>query len=429
MSTEKTRMKPWAAASGGLLLAVALFAVLSDSSRSSDPVAQQPTTRAPAPDNPQAEPSSHIIKGTLPGNSTLQDLLLGHNFTPREIHELIEDSREAYNLNRVRAGNDYTLRISPGGTLESLRYEINDEEYLLVEWDGQRYRGSRRTFEFETKTATIQASIEESLWSALLYIGEKDQLVMDLAWILQWDVDFSAIQSGDSLRVVVDKKYRDGRLVKYGDIHAIQFTTGGKDFFAFRFVLPERGQVKYYDRKGNSVKKAFLKVPFRFSPRISSGFSYNRFHPVLKRRRPHLGIDFAAPAGTPVLASASGSVTFTGWKGGLGKFVELRHPNGYRTGYAHLSRILVKAGQKVGQGDVLGRVGSTGLATGPHLDYRVRDARGRYLNPRRRIAWPSDKPLEERYRSAFAAVRDRFLLQLDHTLAAPEPAPAQPAAE
>ena len=284
------------------------------------------------------------------------------------------------------------MKISPGGTLESFRYEISDEEYLLAEWDGEHYESSRRALEFDVKTETIHVSIEESLWAALMKMGEKDQpgdgSGLDSAVD---DVDFTTIQFGDGLRLVVDKKYHNGQLVKYGEIHAVQFTTGGKDFFAFRFVLPESGQIKYYDQQGKSVKKAFLKVPFRFSPRISSGFSYNRFHPLLKRRRPHLGIDFAAPAGTPVLASANGSVTFAGWKGGLGKSVELRHPNGYRTGYSHLSRILVKAGQKVGQGDVLGRVGSTGLATGAHLDYRVQDPRGRYLNPRRKVAWPSDK--------------------------------------
>ena len=414
---------------GGLLLALTLFTLLPDSPDPGDSGAQQPFLQAAGADSHLPEPASHIIKGTFPGNSTMQDLLLGQNFTTQVIHQLIEDSREAYDLNRVRAGNDYTMKISPGGKLEVFQYEISDEEYLLAAWDGEHYESSRRAFEFDVKTETIQARIEESLWAALLRAGEKDQLVMDLAWILQWDVDFTTIQFGDTLRLVVDKKYRDGQLAKYGEIRAVQFTTGGKDFFAFRFVLPESGKVKYYDQNGKSVKKAFLKVPFRFSPRISSGFSTNRFHPILKRRRPHLGLDFAAPKGTPVLASANGSVVFAGWKGGLGKFVRLRHPNGYRTGYAHLSRILVKVGQKVGQGDVLGRVGATGLATGAHLDYRVQDAGGRYLNPRGRIAWPSDKPLEERYRSEFSAVRDGLLLQLDPQLADPGPAEAQSAAE
>ncbi len=429
MSTDRIPPRAWGVASGGLLLVLALFALLPDFRDSGDLDTQQPFLQAAGADTNLPEPASHIIKGTFPGNSTMQDLLLGQNFTTQVIHQLIEDSREAYDLNRLRAGNSYTMKISPGGTLESFRYEISDEEYLVAAWDGEHYESSRRAFEFEVKTETVQARIEESLWAALVGAGEKDQLVMDLAWILQWDVDFTTIQLGDTLRLVVDKKYRDGQLAKYGEIRAVQFTTGGKDFFAFRFVLPESGKVKYYDQNGKSVKKAFLKVPFRFSPRISSGFSYNRFHPILKRRRPHLGVDFAAPRGTPVLASANGSVTFAGWKGGLGKFVQLRHPNGYRTGYAHLSRILVKLGQKVGQGDVLGRVGATGLATGAHLDYRVQDPGGRYINPRGKIAWPSDKPLEKRYRSEFAALRDGLLLQLSPQLVDPGPAEAHSVAE
>ena len=429
MSSDRMPTRAWGGASGGLLLALALFTLLPDSPDPGDSVAQQPLLQAAGSERNLPEPASHIIKGTFPGNSTMQDLLLGQNLTSQVIHQLIEDSQEAYNLNRVRAGNDYTMKISPEGTLEVFQYEISDEEYLLAAWNGEHYESSRRVFEFDVKTETIQARIEESLWATLLRAGEKDQLVMDLAWILQWDVDFTTIQFGDALRLVVDKKYRYGQLAKYGDIQAVQFTTGGKDFFAFRFVLPESGQVKYYDRKGKSVKKAFLKVPFRFSPRISSGFSTNRFHPILKRRRPHLGVDFAVPKGTPVLASANGSVTFAGWKGGLGKFVQLRHPNGYRTGYAHLSRILVKPGQRVGQGDVIGRVGATGLATGAHLDYRMQDPGGRYLNPRGRIAWPSDKPLEERYRSEFAAVRDGLLLQLDPLLVPAPPAEARSVAE
>ena len=358
-------------------------------------------------------PAPKIVKGTVPRNSTLQDILIHQKCSPQAIHELIRQTKATYNLNRIRAGNDYSIEISTSGQLETLRYQINDEEYLLAEWNGTGYDAARRAYEFDVRTEHLSARIEGSLWSTLLEIGEKDQLVMDLAWILQWDVDFTTIQLGDHLSLVVDKKYRYDDLIKYGAIHAVQFTTGGKDFFAFRFVLPESGKAKYYDADGKSVKKAFLKVPFRFSPRVSSGFSYSRYHPILKRRRPHLGIDFAAPEGTPVLASANGKVSFSGKKGGFGNLVELRHPNGFRTAYGHLSRILVKAGQNVAQGDVIGHVGSTGLATGAHLDYRVQDPTGKFLNPRRRIAWPSDKPLEDRYQSKFTAVRERLLLQLD----------------
>ena len=359
------------------------------------------------------QPAARIVKGTVPRNSNLQNLLLGQNLTTQVVHELIQQSRNIYNLNRIRTGNNYTIEISNTGKLESFRYEINDEEYLLSKRNGDRFDVDRYKYEFDVKTEKLSTQIQGSLWETLLKLGEKTKLVMELSWILQWDVDFTTIQSGDRLRLIVDKKYRNGKLIKYGDIHAIQFTTGKKNFFAFRFVSPKSKKVKYYDAMGNSVKKAFLKVPFRFSPRVSSGFSYSRYHPILKRRRPHLGIDFAAPTGTPVLASASGRVSYSGKKGGFGNTVELRHPNGYRTSYGHLSKILVKSGQKVAQGDVIGRVGSTGLATGPHLDYRVQNPKGRYLNPRHRISWPSEKSLENRYRSEFSAVRDQLFLDLN----------------
>ncbi len=403
----------------GLLVGLAVLTYIPDSPTPARSLSTLRPSRASSPEAKVARPASRLVKGTLSRNSTVQDLLLGQSFSPQVVHELTRETRHIYNLDRVRAGNGYTMRISAAGQLESLRYEISDEEYLLAEWNGSEYAAARHAYEFDVKTEQLSARLDESLWSTLLELGEKDELVMDLAWILQWDVDFTAIQRGDRFKLVVDKKYREGKLVKYGDIHAVQFTTGGKDFFAFRFVLPESGKVKYYDAAGKSVKKAFLKVPFRFSPRVSSGFSYSRYHPILKRRRPHLGIDFAAPRGTPVLASANGTVTFAGRKGGFGNLVKLRHPNGFQTAYGHLSRILVKAGRKVAQGDVIGRVGSTGLATGPHLDYRVQDPRGRYLNPRRRIAWPSDKPLEDRYRSDFAAVREHLLFRLDGGFASP----------
>ena len=156
------------------------------------------------------------------------------------------------------------------------------------------------------------------------------------------------------------------------------------------------------------MRNAFLKVPFSFDPRITSRFSHSRYHPILKKRRPHLGVDYGAPRGTPVLAAGAGRVIFAGRKGGFGKLVRVRHPNGYTTGYAHLSRIGVNRGQEVDQGQRIGRVGSTGLSTVPHLDYRVPDQKGRFINPRNVSALPSDKPLDKKYWDQFVVVRDHF---------------------
>ena len=217
----------------------------------------------------------------------------------------------------------------------------------------------------------------------------------------------------------MEKQYLDGEFVKYGRVRAVQFASRARVFNAFRFENSE-GEISYYDEKGNAVRKAFLKAPFHFDPRVTSRFSHSRYHPILKTRRPHLGVDYGAPTGTPVLASAAGTVTFRGRDGGYGLLVKVRHPNGYVTSYAHLSRIEVKRGQKVGQGEQIGRVGATGLATGPHLDYRVQDKSGRFINPQNVLALPSDKPVAEEYVGVYASVRDEYMQRLDSI---PEMAP------
>lgn len=356
--------------------------------------------------------STSLFEGRLPRGGTLQDVLMQYSFSSEEIHQLIADTRPVYNLNRVREGNRYQVEFGEYGETLSFEYEISDEETLVAQFDGKSYEVIRKAVEFETVREHISAAISGSLWGTLTELGEKEGLIMAMAEILQWDIDFTRVYEGDFFKLIVDKKFRHGEFAKYGEIYAVQFNNAGKDFFGFRFVNPRNGKIGHFDQKGNSVRKAFLRVPFRFSPRISSGFSYNRLHPILKKRRPHLGLDFAAPKGTPVLASASGTVVVAGWNGGFGKFVKLRHGNGYQTSYGHLSRIRVKRGSRVSQGQIIGNVGSTGLSTGAHLDYRVQDKRGRYMNPRRRIAWPSDKPIDKHHLAAYSAVRDDYSRQL-----------------
>jgi murein DD-endopeptidase MepM/ murein hydrolase activator NlpD len=229
---------------------------------------------------------------------------------------------------------------------------------------------------------------------------------------MQWDIDFTTIQPGDSFKAIFEKKYHRGEFVKYGEILALEFNHGGRDFHAFRFRDPRSGKPKYYDQDGKGVKKAFLKVPFHYDFRISSGFSYSRLHPIRKRRMPHYGVDYAAPHGTPVLASASGRVVYAGWKGANGRLVKIRHPNRYTTYYLHLSKIDVKVGQSVSQGQRIGRVGATGLASGPHLDYRIQDRRGKFINPKKYVALPSDTGVAKERMKEFIAVRDRFIQRL-----------------
>lgn len=375
------------------------------------PAVPEPLPQEEVQPPPEPVPEIEVHEVVLQRNSTLQDVLFEFGFEPADVHQLVQETKPVYDLNRVRAGNRFRIETADGG-FQSLRYEISDEEYLLARWDGQAYQASRGAYEFDVEVAEIKGGIDTSLWDALISQGEGDRLILDMAEILQWDVDFTAIQTGDWFKLIVEKKYRGGEFVKYGRIFALQFNSGDRDFYGFRFENPGSGEARYYNEKGEALRKAFLKVPFRYSPRISSGFSHSRFHPILKKRRPHLAVDFAAPRGTPVLASGSGSVVYAGWKGGFGKFVQIKHPNGFKTSYAHLSKILVKAGQKVSQGQTIGKVGSTGLATAAHLDYRVQDARGKFVNPRKQVAWPSDKPVDKEHWSDFAAARDQFLVQL-----------------
>lgn len=218
------------------------------------------------------------------------------------------------------------------------------------------------------------------------------------------------MRNGDTFKVVVEELYRDNEFKRYGNIIAAEFVNNGRIYRAYRFE--HNGKTGYYDDEGNALKRAFLKAPLSFR-RISSGFSKGRFHPVLKRYRPHHGIDYAAPAGTPVSAVGDGTVAFSGYKGDYGKLVMIRHPNGYKTYYGHLSRIGkgISPGVKVGQGEVIGYVGSTGLATGPHLHYEMR-VNGAPFNPLR-LKVSSGEPIPKGLMAEFETVRN----QMSETLA------------
>jgi murein DD-endopeptidase MepM/ murein hydrolase activator NlpD len=364
-------------------------------------------------------PPVERLERAIGRNTTLQEIFLDLGFTAREIHDLVQDVKPVYNLNRVRAGHSFVIERTAGGDLQSLRYPIDDEEYLFVRRDSDQYVATRKKHDFQVVVEEFFGEVNTSLWDTLVSQGEFPQLVVELHQILQWDVDFTALQPKDSFKLIVEKKYLDGEFVKYGRISAVQFASRARTLHAFLFENP-KGEISYYDEKGNAVRKAFLKAPFYFDPRVTSRFSHSRYHPILKTRRPHLGVDYGAPTGTPVLASASGTVAFRGRDGGFGLKVKIRHPNGYATSYAHLSRIEVKRGQEVSQGEQIGRVGATGLATGPHLDYRVQDKNGRFINPQNVLALPSDKPIEKEYVGHFTSVRDKYMQSLESI---PEVAP------
>jgi murein DD-endopeptidase MepM/ murein hydrolase activator NlpD len=363
------------------------------------------------------------ITGTFPRNTSL-GAALQKAISPRAIHDLVEATRPVYDLARISAGHPFGLSLDPEGALRLFTYGIDELRTLRVRRSGDDLLAEIVTKTYEIEQAVVAGVIRHSLFGAVEEAGEQDQLALDLAEIFAWDVDFNTeIQKGDSFRVAVEKLTLEGRFSRYGRILAAEFARGERVLRAVRFD----GEVGrgYYTPEGTPLRKAFLRSPLRFT-RISSGFSLSRLHPILNYRRPHLGIDYAAPTGTPVNAAADGVVVAAGWQGGFGKLVRMRHANGYETLYGHLSRIAVRVGQRVAQGTPIGAVGMTGLASGPHLDYRMIKS-GVFVNPLR-IQSPPAEPISAAEREAFEKVRSASLALLDGTADARRLASAEAAA-
>ena len=320
---------------------------------------------------------------------------------PSSLHKIVEASRPVYDLARISVGHPFGVTFGPDGLLAAFTYGVDELRTLKVIRMGEEFRAEMVTREYDVTVATVRGEITSSLFGAVSAAGEEDQLALDLADIFMWDVDFNTeLQKGDSFRVAVEKLALDGKLSRYGRILSAELVRGPRVIQAVRF----EGQngPGYYMPDGRPMRKAFLRSPLRFT-RISSGFTRARLHPILNVMRPHLGVDYAAPTGTPVRASADGVVIRAGRDGGYGNVVRMRHPNGYETLYGHLSRIHVRVGQRLLQGAVVGAVGSTGLATGPHLDYRMIKS-GVYVNPLK-VQSPPAQPISAEEENAFQAAR------------------------
>ncbi len=376
------------------------------------PASSPPPPVAVAHAPPQIETGEIVDRFSR--NQTFAEALSKRGISNQEVHQLIESARPVYDLAKVASGRPFWLRFTAEGVFHDFRYPVDDERYLTVYRKGEEYVPVIKKFPYEIRIEPVSGIIENSLFLAVKESGEEEQLALDLAEIFMWDIDFyTDIQKGDAFRMLVEKKYLDGRFVKYGPILAADITNQGKTFFGYRFRC-EDGTHGYYGPDGIALKKSFLKSPLKFA-RITSSFSKGRFHPVLRIVRPHLGVDYAAPAGTPVVAVGAGIVASAEIKGGSGKMVMIRHAGGYETLYLHLSRIAVRSGVRIAQGQVIGYVGATGLATGPHLDFRVIE-RGRYVNPTK-VVFPPPPPVPSASLSRFVALRDSFQSQLEQIVA------------
>jgi len=308
--------------------------------------------------------------------------LLSEHLSPSDILRLSRECRDVYPLNRIKTGREYRL-LFRDDQLVGFEYDIDAEAKLHVAIEDGDFRASREGIEYDTRDKLIRGRIETSLFEAVEEAGGTASLAIALSQIFAWDIDFIRdVRQGDSFRFLVAERYRRGEFVGYGSIKAARFVNRGEEFNAFLYRTAE-GREDYFDAQGRALRKTFLKAPLKFS-RISSGYTWKRKHPILDTVRPHLGIDYAAPRGTPIKSVAKGRVIAKGYSRQAGNYIKIRHPSHYVTVYNHMSRYArgIHSGVELEQGRVIGYVGSTGLSTGPHLDYRVKRY-GKYRNPRK----------------------------------------------
>lgn len=338
---------------------------------------------------------------TLARGQTLGSLLADLGLAPSEARKAVQALDEYLDVRRIRAGEQGAAYFDDDHRLASLELNLSGKGRVEIERLEDGWHSSWRESRRETKLRQVSGVLEHSLEAAIVGDSGPPQLAVSMSNVLQWDLDFNRdLRVGDRFEVVFEELYVDGERAGVGRVRALVYENQGKRHEAYRFA--DRG---YYDSEGRPLQKMFLRSPLPFT-RVTSRFSHRRFHPVLKVNRPHYGVDLGAPKGTPVRSTAGGTVVFAGRKGGAGNMVEVRHSQGFRTLYLHLSGFApgVRAGKRVGQGDLVGYVGSTGLSTGPHLDYRVKKD-GKYLNPMKLPSEPAE-PLEGSEIPHFKARRD-----------------------
>ena len=344
---------------------------------------------------------------------TLSDILSRHRFTPQEIHRLRDEVMSVYDLARIRAGQRLLLYASPDGEIVSMEYSIDKESYLTIRKEEESYQAEIKKIPFTVQTEMIWGNIDSNLVNAIAQQNESPQLAILLEEIFAWDIDFYAdLRQGDSFKIIFEKKFIEDGFAGYGNILAAEFINRKNTFRAFYYTYPDTRKSDYFDYEGKSLRKEFLKSPIS-GARITSRFSHSRLHPIRKIWRPHYGVDYAAPVGTPVRATAEGTVAYAGRNGASGRMIRIRHKNGYETMYLHLRRFRrgVRRGIKVQSSQVIGYVGVSGETTGPHLDYRIK-CRGNYINPLAHRFKPVE-PLRPEFLQDFQRQADRLLLSLD----------------
>lgn len=329
---------------------------------------------------PAFELPAHALVLTMERNDTLDKLLAAGGLSRMESALLGQELAKSIDVRRLRPGHLVRFHYDESGTVDSVQMRISGWGSVTAVRNGNRFDIDAKPAEVREVETMISGTVRRSLYEAVREAGEGPQVVQQLIDIFQWDIDFFELQKGDSFSFVVAKQYAGDDAVGYGPITAARFTHRGVTHEAFRHEMTD-GRPGYYAANATPLRKQFLKAPLKFS-RVTSGFSKKRFHPVLKYFRPHYGVDYGAPTGTPVMTTADGVVVEARFRPAEGNFIRIRHSSKIDTAYLHLSRFAkgLKKGTRVTQGDVIGYVGMTGLASGPHLDYRVSE-NGKWLDP------------------------------------------------
>jgi len=348
----------------------------------------------------------------LRSGQTLGAVLAGLGLTPEQAHEVAAASSLHLDPRQLRQGTPWRAYLDDAGELERFELELAGRGALALARRGDAWQPEWSPFARLTRARAVRGELVGSLEASVVRAGAPPELAYRIAEVLQWDLDFTRdLRRGDEFRVLFEELLIEGEAPRPDRVLAVSYgRADGKRIEAFFFG--EGANAGYFDAAGRPLQKMFLRSPLPYS-RVTSGFSNRRFHPVLGVFRPHHGVDYGAPTGTPVRVTASGTVVSAAWDGGGGRTVKVRHANGYLTAYLHLSRFAagVRAGSRVRQGDLIGYVGSTGLATAPHLDYRIQ-AQGRWIDPLSLKAVPAE-PISQHERAAFVARRDAMLASLE----------------
>ncbi len=355
-----------------------------------------------------------VIDQKVERNELLADILLKHNVAYQTVHVLLQGSREVFNTRKIKAGAKYTVlgtNTDTGFVARKIVYEENRLNYVVFNLDDSLYI-YRGTNQVKRRRQEVAGVINGSLYETFDNLGVPSSLAMRLADIFSCTIDFYKIQKGDKFKIIYDQDFVDDKPIGVGEVSAACFTSGAKDYYAFYYEKDKAHVGEYYDEQGNSMRKQFLKAPLKFF-QITSRYNLHRFHPVAMEWRAHLGTDYAAAYGTPILATADGVVEEAQFGVYNGNYVKIRHNGQYKTQYLHMSKIAqgMHRGRSVHQGEVIGYVGSTGLATGPHVCYRFwKD--GQQVDPFKQKLQFSE-PLAKKYKADFLATAAPYRTDID----------------